>query len=105
MDCESTLLSFINQLRRKDVEAVVFEKMQNDKNPSMASVALVETGEKIKVSTATVAEKSQERLLSGEFCDERKVRELRTPGNELRETVPLIEKGIEQRQMFEEGGT
>jgi hypothetical protein len=28
----------------------------------MASVALVETGEKIRVSNATVAEKSQERL-------------------------------------------
>jgi hypothetical protein len=62
------LHSFV-QLRRKDADDATIETMHNQTNASMASVALIETDEKMKVSSGPVKEKSEEKRLQLEDVD------------------------------------
>jgi hypothetical protein len=63
MDCETIWHSFIFQFRKKNVEEVTFEKMHNQTNASMASVALIETDEKMKFASESIEENLEAKRL------------------------------------------
>jgi nucleoside-triphosphatase THEP1 len=69
MDCDNTSIALIDELRRKNVEGMVFEKIQKEKNRSMASICLIEAGETMKFSNGTIEKASEEQLSSGKFCN------------------------------------